>query len=45
MVGCIDDLEHSGLVRRERHPKDRRANAITLAPEGLVALAKILDVK
>lgn len=41
MVGCIDGLEDSGLVRRERHPKDRRANAITLTPEGLVALAEV----
>lgn len=45
MVGCIDGLEHSGLVHRERHPKNRRADAITLTPDGLVALAKILDVK
>ncbi|UFR01501.1 MarR family transcriptional regulator [Streptomyces sp. Go40/10] len=41
MVGCIDGLENSGLVRRERHPKDRRANAITLTAEGLVALAEV----
>ncbi|WP_405392136.1 MarR family transcriptional regulator [Streptomyces sp. NBC_01102] len=41
MVGCIDGLEDSGLVRRERHPKDRRANAITLTADGLVALAEV----
>ncbi|MFF8958299.1 MarR family winged helix-turn-helix transcriptional regulator [Streptomyces sp. NPDC014894] len=33
MVGCIDGLEDSGLVRRERHPRDRRAYAVTLTPE------------
>ncbi|MFH9212890.1 MarR family winged helix-turn-helix transcriptional regulator [Streptomyces globisporus] len=32
MVGCIDGLEDSGLVRRERHPTDRRAYAVTLTP-------------
>ncbi|MFD7895549.1 MarR family winged helix-turn-helix transcriptional regulator [Streptomyces sp. NPDC059743] len=41
MVGCIDGLEDSGLVRRERHPKDRRANAITLTPDGLLSLAEV----
>ncbi|MFJ9143544.1 MarR family winged helix-turn-helix transcriptional regulator [Streptomyces griseus] len=33
MVGRIDGLEDSGLVRRERHPRDRRAYAVTLTPE------------
>lgn len=33
MVGCIDGLEDSNLVRRERHPRDRRAYAVTLTPE------------
>ncbi len=41
MVGCIDGLEDSGLVRRERHPKDRRANVIVPTPEGLAALAEV----
>lgn len=38
MVGCIDALEGSGLVRRERHPRDRRAYAVTLTPEAGPAL-------
>lgn len=33
MVGCIDGLEDSGPVRRERHPRDRRAYAVTPTPE------------
>ncbi|MFB8143498.1 MULTISPECIES: MarR family winged helix-turn-helix transcriptional regulator [Streptomyces] len=40
MVGCIDGLEDSGLVRRERHPRDRRAYAVTLTPEAGPALAE-----
>ncbi|GAA2251327.1 hypothetical protein GCM10010232_44160 [Streptomyces amakusaensis] len=38
MVGCIDGLEDSGLVRRERHPRDRRAYAVTLTAEAGPAL-------
>ncbi|MFI7235684.1 MarR family winged helix-turn-helix transcriptional regulator [Streptomyces cyaneofuscatus] len=38
MVGCIDGLEDSGLVRRERHPRDRRAYAVTLTPEAAPVL-------
>jgi DNA-binding MarR family transcriptional regulator len=41
MVGCIDGLEDSGMVRRERHPRDRRANAITLTQEGTDALVEV----
>ncbi|WP_240647023.1 MarR family winged helix-turn-helix transcriptional regulator [Streptomyces globisporus] len=40
MVGCIDGLEDSGLVRREHHPRDRRAYAVTLTPEAEPALAE-----
>ncbi|MFI0723204.1 MarR family winged helix-turn-helix transcriptional regulator [Streptomyces sp. NPDC021224] len=43
MVGCIDGLEDSGFVRRERHPKDRRANVIVPTPEGFAALADVED--
>ncbi|MET8884942.1 MarR family winged helix-turn-helix transcriptional regulator [Streptomyces rubiginosohelvolus] len=43
MVGCIDGLEDSGLVRRERHPRDRRAYAVTLTPEAGPALAEAED--
>ncbi|MFJ9622489.1 MarR family winged helix-turn-helix transcriptional regulator [Streptomyces sp. NPDC101181] len=41
MVGCIDGLEGSGLVRRERHPRDRRAYAVTPTPEAGPALARV----
>jgi DNA-binding MarR family transcriptional regulator len=41
MVGCIDGLEDSGLVRREKHPKDRRANVIVPTAEGTAALAAV----
>jgi DNA-binding MarR family transcriptional regulator len=30
MVGLIDQLEDRGLVRRERHPSDRRAHRLQL---------------
>ncbi|MER5354233.1 MarR family winged helix-turn-helix transcriptional regulator [Kitasatospora sp. NPDC002551] len=40
MVGCVDTLEGAGLVRRERHPRDRRAYAVTLTAEGTAALAE-----
>ncbi|MEV7188384.1 MarR family transcriptional regulator [Kitasatospora sp. NPDC093102] len=39
MVGCIDALESSGLVVRERHPRDRRAYAVTMTEAGSQALA------
>ncbi|MFF8964880.1 MarR family winged helix-turn-helix transcriptional regulator [Streptomyces globisporus] len=40
MVGCIDGLEDSGLVRRERHPTDRRAYAVTPTPGAGPVLAE-----
>ena len=39
MVGLIDELEHAGLVRRERNPYDRRAHEVTLTREGATLLA------
>ena len=30
MVGLVDELENLGLVRRSRHPDDRRAHAVHL---------------
>lgn len=34
MVGLLDKLESSGYVRRRRHPRDRRRNALTLTEKG-----------
>jgi len=41
MVGVVDGLERSGLVRRERNPKDRRAYAVSITDAGRAALARI----
>jgi DNA-binding MarR family transcriptional regulator len=38
MVGLIDDLESRGLVRRERHPSDRRAHQLDLTQEAYIVL-------
>jgi len=40
MVGIADDLERSGLVRRERNPNDRRAYAVSITNPGRKALTK-----
>ena len=34
MVGLLDKLESAGYVRRRRHPRDRRRNALTLTEKG-----------
>ena len=34
MVSVADDLERSGLVRRERNPSDRRAYAVSITEAG-----------
>ena len=39
MVGIADDLERSGLVRRERNPSDRRAYAVSITEAGRKRLA------
>ena len=40
MVGIADDLERSGLVRRDRNPNDRRAYAVSITNPGRSTLAK-----
>jgi DNA-binding MarR family transcriptional regulator len=39
MVSIADELERSGLVRRERNPNDRRAYAVTISEAGRERLA------
>jgi DNA-binding MarR family transcriptional regulator len=41
IVGLIDRLEKSGLVKRQSHPEDRRANCVVLTPEGRTILEKV----
>ncbi|WP_435593825.1 MarR family winged helix-turn-helix transcriptional regulator [Nocardia sp. bgisy118] len=40
MVGLVDELEERGLVRRGRHPTDRRAHAVHLTERARRALAE-----
>ncbi len=39
MVRLVDELEHGGLVRRERAPRDRRAYAVVMTADGERTLA------
>ncbi|MGY0231656.1 MarR family winged helix-turn-helix transcriptional regulator [Longispora urticae] len=41
MVGTVDALETSGLVARERNPRDRRAYIVTVTDAGRAALAAV----
>ncbi len=34
LTGVLDRLAHSGLIERQRHPRDRRAIHICLTPDG-----------
>ncbi|WP_051943161.1 MarR family winged helix-turn-helix transcriptional regulator [Streptacidiphilus rugosus] len=43
MVRYIDALEARGLVRREPHPTDRRAQLIVLTDAGRVLLAEVQE--
>jgi DNA-binding MarR family transcriptional regulator len=43
LVAVIDELESSGLVRRDASTKDRRSNHLHLTPAGQRALRTALD--
>lgn len=40
----LDQLESAGLVRRTRHPGDRRAVQVELTPAGLALHGELLEV-
>src|SRR4051794_35766166 len=40
MVGLLDELQHAGLIVRERSEQDRRAHALSLTPRGRLILKK-----
>ena len=44
MVMLVDDLEERKLVRRDRHPADRRAHALSLTASGKDLLGKAFRV-
>ena len=41
IVGLLDRLEKSGLVKRQSHPEDRRTNRVVLTAEGQAILKKV----
>lgn len=43
VVTVIDDLQHRGLVERQRNPDDRRNHALHLTPEGRHVLGRVRD--
>ncbi len=43
MTGLVDRLETLGFVRREPHPKDRRATVLRLSRKGERAFAREVD--
>ncbi len=44
MVVLVDELEERDLVKRHRHPTDRRAHALALTPSGQALLRKAFGV-
>jgi DNA-binding MarR family transcriptional regulator len=44
MVALVDELEGRDLLERRPSPRDRRAHALHLTPDGRSALAKALEV-
>jgi len=43
MTGLVDRLEEQGLLRRERHPSDRRATLLRLSRKGEAAFQREVD--
>jgi len=43
MTGLIDRLEDQGLLRRERHPSDRRATVLRLTRKGETVFRREVD--
>ena len=43
LTGVLDRLETSGLIERQRHPKDRRAIHICLTPDGCARVPRIQE--
>lgn len=43
MTGLVDRLEEQGLLRRERHPSDRRATVLSLTRRGETAFRREVD--
>lgn len=41
ITGVLDQLETAGLVRRSRHPSDRRSTLVALTPAGRTAIDQI----
>jgi len=43
MTGLVDRLEEQGLLRRERHPSDRRATVLRLTRKGEAVFRREVD--
>ena len=43
MTGLVDRLEEQGFLRRERHPRDRRATVLRLTRNGETAYRREID--
>ena len=43
MTGLVDRLEEQGFLRRERHPRDRRATVLRLTRKGETAYRREID--